>query len=107
MDIERIRKLIAKRARFTVEHGRGETYHDQRPTLYSHTIYPRHSVLAGQPCRTYIESWANWAEAEAAIVAVQAELPSFKPTMLKDGGDTFIDADTLMDRAGVPHDDDY
>lgn len=39
----------------TVERERGETYHRGTFAIYEHGVYPRHSVLAGQPRRVFVE----------------------------------------------------
>lgn len=51
--------------KLTIERGRGMTYSNNRWTVYEHSTYPRHSVLAGQPCRTYIDSFDTIEEAKA------------------------------------------
>lgn len=51
---------------FTIEFGNGETYRNARPTVYKHDVYPRGSVLAGRPRRTWVNDFATVAEAKAA-----------------------------------------
>lgn len=47
--------MVASKQQFTIEPERGETYRRTTFAVYSHSVYPRHSVLAGQPCRTYVD----------------------------------------------------
>lgn len=50
----------------TIEHERGETYHRATFAVYEHSTYARHSVLAGQPCRRFIEGgFTTVADAQA------------------------------------------
>ena len=58
---------MKKRSNLTIERERGATY--ARPTfgVYRSGIYPRHSVLAGRPSRTFIDGgFVTVAEAKAA-----------------------------------------
>lgn len=51
----------------TIERARGATYsHPNRFAVYEHSTYPRHSVLAGQSCRKWVNDFASIAEAQAA-----------------------------------------
>jgi hypothetical protein len=56
---------MAKREYITIEMGRGATYRSGRWTAYKHGTYPRHSVLAGQPSRTFLDSFDSLDEAKA------------------------------------------
>lgn len=77
--------------RFTIEMGRGATYCNGRWTVYRHTTYPRHSVLAGQPCRTFIDSYDSLELARAAYPQAR---------VLDNGGTTYMPPDLthLSDR---------
>lgn len=103
-EIERFLKREPK-GTFTVEEGRGATYRNNTPTLYGHSTYKRGSVLAGQPSRTFLTTFNAWPDADAAWRALPIDLRR-KVTIL-DGPTTYVPADTLCDRAGVPHDEDY
>lgn len=48
----------------TIERGRGMTYTNNRWTIYSHGFFPYYSVLAGQPKRTFIDSFDTIEEAQ-------------------------------------------
>lgn len=85
---------MAKREELTIELGIGATYRNNRFTVYSHGTYPRHSVLAGQPKRTFIESFETLAEAQR--VYPQAEV-------LANGGTTYQEPDL----SHLPDDGDY
>jgi hypothetical protein len=50
----------------TIERGRGATYSNGEWTAYEHSMYPRHSVLSGQPRRVYLESFDTLEAATAA-----------------------------------------
>jgi len=57
--------LVAKVKRdLTIELGRGATYANSRFTVYAHDRYPRHSVLAGQDRRTFLDSFTTVDEAK-------------------------------------------
>jgi hypothetical protein len=49
--------------RFTIERGRGATYRTDRWHVYRHSVYPRRSVLAGQPRRVFVDDFASLDEA--------------------------------------------
>lgn len=80
---------------YTIEHGRGQTYSSGRPTVYRHDVYPRTSVLAGRPRRTFVDSFATVEAARAAYP--QAE------DLTAVGGCTHIDVDVLT--AGLPEEE--
>jgi hypothetical protein len=51
----------------TIERSRGATYsHPNRFAVYEHSVYPRHSVLAGQSCRRFVDDFDSIAAAQAA-----------------------------------------
>jgi hypothetical protein len=51
----------------TIERPRGMTYSRNTTwTVYEHSIYPRHSVLAGQPCRKFVDNFETIEEAKKA-----------------------------------------
>ena len=86
--IDEIRTTIRPRPTFTLEMGRGETYRHSRPVLYAHSVYERSSVLAGQPRRLFVEQWATWAEARAALAEVRRAERSFRFDDYGQGGGT-------------------
>ena len=47
----------------TIELGRGATYESDEYTVYRHGEYPKYSVLAGQPMRTFVDSFESLQEA--------------------------------------------
>jgi hypothetical protein len=51
---------------FTIELGRGETYANERWTVYGHSTYPRSSVLAGQHRRRWVDDYDTLEAAKAA-----------------------------------------
>ncbi len=67
-----------KKWSFTLENGRGETYQNNRPTLYGHSTYERGSVLAGRDQRVYVHQWDNYEEAKKDLAELKKELPKFK-----------------------------
>jgi hypothetical protein len=75
------------RSRLTVEYAsRGATYrHADGYTVYEHSTYPRSSVLAGQPRRVFVETFATLAEAQAAFPAAEF--------LGHDGGSTYAPPD--------------
>jgi hypothetical protein len=86
------REKRSKRWTFTLEPGRGQTYCSGRPTLYAHNVYPRSSVLAGQPVRRFLEQWETWDEARKALSAI----PGLKyRDEGPEGGSSHIDVDVL------------
>ncbi len=54
------------RVTYTIERGRGATYHNNDFVVYQHDVYPRNSVLAGQHRRTWKESYTTLEEAKTA-----------------------------------------
>lgn len=53
-----------KGRKLTIERGRGATYRNNRWTVYAHDFFPRHSVLAGQPRRTFVDSFEHLEDAK-------------------------------------------
>jgi hypothetical protein len=95
-----------RRWTFSLEPGRGETYRNQRATLYGHNTYPRGSVLAGQPQRVFIEQWDDWTEARAALDEVKKQVKGFKfDDYGEQGGSSHIPTDVLTRH--LPDDTDY
>jgi hypothetical protein len=87
---------------FTLEAGRGETYANNRPTLYGHNVYPRGSVLAGRDQRVFVEQWDDWDEARAALAEVKKAVKGFK---YEDSGSTHVPIDVITNH--LPDDTDY
>lgn len=67
---------------FTLEKGHGETYSNNLPTLYGHSVYGKGSVLEGMPQRRFIEQWETWKEAQEDIKNIQTSLRNFQVTIL-------------------------
>ena len=66
----------------TIESGGHGSYHHGF-TVYEHSVYPRHSVLAGQHRRVFRDRFATLAEAQAAYPdAVAIPGTSFTPPVL-------------------------
>lgn len=106
---DRIRELcitVRPRPRFTLEPGRGETYRHARPVLYAHSTYERGSVLAGQPRRLFVEQWATWDEARAALAEVRKADRTFRYEDFGDGGGTSYIPSSVLTRH-LPEDDDW
>jgi hypothetical protein len=82
---------IPKGGRLTIERGRGATYANNDFVVYEHTTYPRTSVLAGQPCRKWIDSFATLEEAKTKFpTAVECVGTTYQPPSLNhlpDDGD--------------------
>ena len=55
----------------TIERGRGETYANDRWTVYEHGTYPDGSVLAGQDYRGWVDDFDTLEEATAAYPDAQ------------------------------------
>lgn len=83
-----------KKRDLTIERGRGMTYANTDFTVYSHSTYPRGSVLSGQPRRTWLDSFSTIEEARAAYPTAQ---------VLCDGGTTYHEPDL----SHLPEDEDY
>jgi len=79
----------------TIERQRGETYSRSTFAVYEHGVYPRSSVLAGQPSRRFIDGGFETPE------AAQAKYPD--ATII--AGSTHIPVDVLT--AHLPDDTDY
>ncbi len=58
--------MATKKRNLTVERGRGATYRNEKFVVYEHSVYPRHSVLAGQDRRVWIEEYETLADAQRA-----------------------------------------
>ncbi len=56
-----------EKATWTIEMGRGATYSNRKITVYRHGIYPRNSVLSGQPMRTWEDEFETLEAAKAAF----------------------------------------
>ena len=50
----------------TIERGRGETYSNDRWTVYEHDVYGRDSVLSGQSRRSWLDDFDTLEEAQKA-----------------------------------------
>lgn len=83
--------------RHTIEYGNGETYRNRRPTVYKHDRYPRGSVLAGRPRRTWVDDFDTVAEAKAAF-------PEAVDLITGGGGSTHVPVDVVT--AGLPDEED-
>lgn len=96
-----------RRTTFTVENGRGETYSNNRPTMYAHSVYPRSSVLAGRERRVYIHQWNTWQEAHEAIAFLRKQVskPKIKIDVWDGGGSSHIPIANIV--AHLPDDTDY
>jgi len=108
--VERIQDLLTQRKRveWTIEMSNGETYSNNSWAIYAHDEYPRSSVLAGQPRRTYVwefdeENYPGEAGKEAAIQACKTA-GVWKYTSVCDGS-THIPVDQMV--AHLPDDTDY
>ena len=66
----------------TIELGRGATYESDEYTVYRHGEYPKYSVLAGQPKRTFVDSFETLAEAVEKYPDAE---------VLDDGGSTYVE----------------
>jgi hypothetical protein len=78
----------------TIEQERGETYAHATFAVYEHSTYPRYSVLAGQPCRRFIDGGFK------TIEDAQAKYPDARVIP----GTTHIPVDDLTRH--LPGDDD-
>lgn len=98
---ERIAKFKAshRRAMFSLEVGRGETYSHTRPVLYGHGVYPRGSVLAGRDLRAWLGTWDSWEEARAELKALKLKFDDAGPS----GGSSHVPLDVLT--ADLPDDE--
>lgn len=94
--INDIRSTVRPKPCFTLEPGRGETYRHIRPVLYTHSVYDRSSVLAGQPRRLWVAQWDTWEEARAALAEVRKRDRTFKFENFDEaGGTTYIPTSVL------------
>jgi hypothetical protein len=96
--INEIRTTVRPRPTFTLEMGRGETYRHARPMLYAHSVYERSSVLAGQPRRLFVEQWATWDEARAALAEVRKADRTFRFDDCGQGGGTSYIPSSVLTR---------
>jgi hypothetical protein len=93
--------------RFSVEHGRGTTYHSRDITVYQIDRYERSSVLAGRERRTWVcdfgeDTPQHRTDAEETIRAAGA----WKLTdWLLDGGTTYVPIEQIVSH--LPDDTDY
>jgi hypothetical protein len=69
--------------RQTIELGNGATYRNERYTVYEHSKYPRHSVLAGQRRRVWLDDFATLAEAQAAYPRATWSGPTYQAPYLE------------------------
>lgn len=64
----------------SIEFGRGETYSNDKYTVYEHGVYPESSVLAGCPSRKWLDEFETLEEAQAAYPdAKHYAMSSFTP----------------------------
>jgi hypothetical protein len=68
-----IRCTVRPRPTFTLESGRGEIHLHPRLLLYTHSVYARGSVLAGQSRRLWVALLDTWDEARSALAEVRKE----------------------------------
>lgn len=83
------------RGDLTIERQRGETYSRSTFAVYEHGIYPRTSVLAGQPSRRFVDG--GFETPEAALAKY--------PTARVIAGTTHVPIRQLV--AHLPDDTDY
>ncbi len=107
---ERIAEMVKSKKNggwtFTLEAGRGETYRDGKPTLYGHSEYPSHSVLAGRELRQFVNKWETIEDARAAIAQLKLDVPGFKvDDMFEGGGTSHIPIAQIVSH--LPDDTDY
>lgn len=89
----------------TIERGRGATYNSGKWTVYQHGTYPRHSVLAGQPQRIWVESYDSLGEAQKAFPgATVIEGTTYQPPNLSHLTD---DGEEYYSREDVGNYDDW
>ena len=81
---------------YTIENGRGATYSNSKIVVYGHGTYPRGSVLAGQPLRKWIDSFATIEEAKEKFPKAQ---------VLVGVGTTYVDIDSMVSH--LPDEQDY
>ena len=74
-----------KKPHRTIERQQGETYRRNTFAVYEHSIYPRTSVLAGQPCRRFVDGGF------ATVKEAQEQYPDATPIE----GTTHIPVDVL------------
>lgn len=74
---------------WTLEHGRGQTYATDQPTLYFHDEYPSHSVMAGCSRRHYIVAFPDLKTAREVLERIGLEYTDLMDTC----GTTHIDID--------------
>lgn len=100
---ERSAKLAMKangEHKWTLEHGRGQTYNTGKPTLYFHDEYPNYSVMAGCPRRHYVTEFSDLESAKETLEAIGLEYTD----MMDSYGTTHVDVNDatrhLPDDAG-------
>ena len=95
----------SKKWSFTLELGRGETYSNNRPTLYAHSTYERNSVLAGRPQRVFVDSWDSLEKAEAELSDAKGQWRKFKYEDMIERGSSHIPIRDIVSH--LPDDTDY
>ncbi|UCG54717.1 MAG: hypothetical protein JSV32_00410 [Dehalococcoidia bacterium] len=88
---------MSKFHEITIEYGRGETYANSDITVYGHGTYPRHSVLAGQNQRCWLNSFSgDEGGLKAAKEWIAENHPDIRVSDLTDtGGSTHISVDRM------------
>lgn len=68
----------------TIEYARGATYASNKFAVYEHGVYPRWSVLAGQPSRKWLDEFDTLEEAKAAYpkASVCTGISTYRPPSL-------------------------
>lgn len=95
---DRIQRLMRKEpdTTFTLEQGRGQTYHTANPVLYAHGTYERSSVLAGQEKRSFIDEFDSIEEARSVIEQLKKAIPGFEvDDWFEGGGSSHVDVDAM------------
>ena len=67
----------------TIEMGNGATYRNNKFTVYEHSTYPRHSVLAGQHRRVWMDDFDTLAEAQAAYPQARVSGATYRAPYLE------------------------
>lgn len=66
----------------TIELGNGATYRNNKYTVYRHSIYEAHSVLAGQRKRQFVAQFDTLEEAKAAYPDATHSGPTYQEPYL-------------------------
>ena len=83
----------------TIEKGNGATYRNDKWTVYEHSTYPRHSVLAGQRRRVWMDDFETLAEAQAAYPKARVSGATYQAPYLEHlPSEDVPDYDPLEDR---------